>query len=107
MDTKPLLADMTKMIQSETVPVLKKLHVPDHLVCPFTGDLMKDPVTIESGRTYERECIVKYFEVQREVAEKARSVLDDDEANNLKDESYLICPINLSPVDTNVMIENP
>ena len=31
--------------------------VPPYLCCPISGDLMSDPVTVESGQTYEREMI--------------------------------------------------
>ena len=55
---------------SEPVPALKSLHVPEFFLCPISGDLMKEPVTLESGRTFEKESTIKYFEVQREVVKR-------------------------------------
>lgn len=46
-----------KVVETEKSVDIKKLAVPDHLLCLISGDLMTDPVTIESGRTYERVSI--------------------------------------------------
>ena len=96
-DTKSFLVDIKKMIKSEPVPALKSLHVPEFLLCPFSGDLMKEPVTLGSGRTFEKESIIKYFEVQREVAKRVLDQYDDEdeESEKLTEESFLICPVNL------------
>lgn len=37
------------------------LNTPEDYVCPLTGLLFEDPVTIETGQTYEREAIVQWF----------------------------------------------
>jgi len=43
---------------------VKQVHeIPDFLLCRITDDLMKDPVVLESGFTYEREAITKHFQV--------------------------------------------
>lgn len=34
---------------------------PKDFVCPLTGQLFEDPVTLETGQTYEREAIKKWF----------------------------------------------
>ncbi|GAB4833026.1 U-box domain-containing protein 44 [Ancistrocladus abbreviatus] len=34
----------------------------DSFVCPLTKQVMRDPVTIETGQTFEREAIEKWFE---------------------------------------------
>ena len=39
---------------AESAVDLKTLFVPEHLLCLISGDLMTDPVTLESGRTYDR-----------------------------------------------------
>jgi STIP1 homology and U-box containing protein 1 len=39
------------------------LEVPDHLVCRITDEMMKDPVILESGFTYEREQIQLHFKM--------------------------------------------
>ncbi|XVF09413.1 hypothetical protein REPUB_Repub07fG0090700 [Reevesia pubescens] len=35
----------------------KELEIPTHFLCPISLDLMKDPVTLSSGITYDRESI--------------------------------------------------
>ncbi|KAL4576873.1 hypothetical protein LXL04_012973 [Taraxacum kok-saghyz] len=37
------------------------LNTPEDYVCPLTGLLFEDPVTIETGQTYEREAIIQWF----------------------------------------------
>ncbi|CAI9755271.1 unnamed protein product [Fraxinus pennsylvanica] len=39
-----------------------ELKIPDHFRCPISLDLMKDPVTLSSGMTYDRESIEAWFE---------------------------------------------
>ena len=96
------------MIESEKIADLKQLQVPDHLLCPFSGDFMREPVTLDSGRTYERDNIVKYFEVQREVAKTAINNADSEEEEEQRDvRDYLICPVNLSRVDPELLVPNP
>ena len=34
---------------------------PDHFLCPISKELMRDPVTIFSGVTYDRKSIEKWF----------------------------------------------
>ncbi|KAH1075580.1 hypothetical protein J1N35_027908 [Gossypium stocksii] len=40
----------------------KELEIPRHFLCPITLDLMKDPVTLSSGITYDRESIEKWLD---------------------------------------------
>ncbi|KAA3459707.1 U-box domain-containing protein 21-like [Gossypium australe] len=40
----------------------KELEIPRHFLCPVTLDLMKDPVTLSSGITYDRESIEKWLD---------------------------------------------
>ncbi|TXG50927.1 hypothetical protein EZV62_023451 [Acer yangbiense] len=40
----------------------KEFVLPDHFKCPISLDLMKDPVTLSSGITYDRESIEKWLE---------------------------------------------
>ncbi|XWS60820.1 hypothetical protein CRYUN_Cryun07bG0070200 [Craigia yunnanensis] len=40
----------------------KELEIPMHFLCPITLDLMKDPVTLSSGITYNRESIETWLE---------------------------------------------
>ena len=39
------------------------MEIPDHLVCKITDDLMTEPVMLTSGFTYEKEIILKHFQV--------------------------------------------
>ncbi|CAG7902089.1 unnamed protein product [Brassica rapa] len=36
-------------------------HIYEAFICPLTKEVMHDPVTLENGRTFEREAIEKYF----------------------------------------------
>lgn len=38
------------------------VEIPNHFLCPISLDLMKDPVTLSSGITYDRESIEKWLE---------------------------------------------
>lgn len=49
----------------------------DAFLCPLTKQVMRDPVTLENGQTYEREAIEKWF---RECTENRRR---------------LVCPVTL------------
>ncbi|KAL5748720.1 hypothetical protein ACOSQ2_026017 [Xanthoceras sorbifolium] len=40
----------------------KELMIPNHFRCPISLDLMKDPVTLSSGITYDRDSIEKWLE---------------------------------------------
>ena len=54
------------MYEKETILDLKKLFVPDHLLCVISGEILLDPVTITSGRTFDRGSILEYFRLQKE-----------------------------------------
>jgi hypothetical protein len=41
---------------------MAELIIPSHFKCPISLDLMKDPVTLSSGITYDRENIEKWLE---------------------------------------------
>ena len=48
--TKTLLASFREMMGREgDAKTQKELLIPDHLVCPISGDIMTDPVLIQSG----------------------------------------------------------
>ncbi|KAF5766397.1 putative U box domain, armadillo-like helical, Zinc finger, RING/FYVE/PHD-type [Helianthus annuus] len=57
----------------------------DAFICPLSKQIMKDPVTIETGQTFEREAIEKWF--------------DDCKENGRK----LVCPMTLREVNTTDM----
>lgn len=53
----------------------ERLHIEpiyDAFVCPLTKQVMRDPVTLENGQTFEREAIEKWF---KECKESGRKLL--------------------------------
>lgn len=40
-----------------------KRKIPVYLLCPFTGELMKEPVLLRTGYTFERAALATWFEV--------------------------------------------
>ena len=71
--SKSLVLAVEEMMKREgQVKNQKELVIPDYLICPIAGDLMTDPVLIQSGQTFERSVIEKHFEMQTERAEKKR-----------------------------------
>uniref|UniRef100_A0A1J3DMJ5 RING-type E3 ubiquitin transferase n=1 Tax=Noccaea caerulescens TaxID=107243 RepID=A0A1J3DMJ5_NOCCA len=41
-------------------------HIYEAFICPLTKEVMHDPVTLENGRTFEREAIEKWFKQCRD-----------------------------------------
>nr|AAL24123.1 unknown protein [Arabidopsis thaliana]AAM20387.1 unknown protein [Arabidopsis thaliana] len=41
-------------------------HIYEAFICPLTKEVMHDPVTLENGRTFEREAIEKWFKECRD-----------------------------------------
>ena len=58
----------------------------------ISGDLLEDPVMIESGQTYERAVIQRYFEIQKERADQEMEDEDFDEDDYL---NFFKCPITM------------
>ncbi|CAL1361316.1 unnamed protein product [Linum trigynum] len=48
--------------QASTDENHKVLVIPDDFRCPISLELMKDPVIVSTGQTYERSCIEKWLE---------------------------------------------
>ncbi|KAK7380102.1 hypothetical protein VNO78_32507 [Psophocarpus tetragonolobus] len=42
--------------------VMTELVIPNHFRCPISLDLMKDPVTLSTGITYDRESVERWFD---------------------------------------------
>ncbi|XP_071733053.1 U-box domain-containing protein 44-like [Rutidosis leptorrhynchoides] len=57
----------------------------DAFICPLTKQIMRDPVTIENGQTFEREAIEKWFNECKESNRK------------------LVCPLTLKELKTTDM----
>ena len=65
--------------------------IPNHLLCMITGEVMKHPVMIESGQSYERDAIIRYFEIQKQRAESDKHDMGEDFDDN-EYRSYFKCP---------------
>jgi hypothetical protein len=50
---------------------------PAEFCCPLSTKLMRDPVIIASGRTYERECIEKWFNEGHDTCPRTQVKLDN------------------------------
>lgn len=65
-----------KMKEQFQVEELEKeqynLEVPQYLLCKLAGDMMIEPVTIQSGHTYEKTEIVRHFKVNGSYDPKTR-----------------------------------
>ncbi|XP_077220749.1 U-box domain-containing protein 44-like [Tasmannia lanceolata] len=59
--------------QSDESYQLERMHIEpiyDSFVCPLTKQVMKDPVTLENGQSFEREAIEKWFKECKESGRK-------------------------------------
>ncbi|KAH6782799.1 ARM repeat superfamily protein [Perilla frutescens var. frutescens] len=59
--------------QSDDSYHFERLHLEpiyDAFICPLTKQVMRDPVTLENGQTFEREAIEKWFKECRENGRK-------------------------------------
>lgn len=53
----------------------KSIIIPDDFRCPISLELMKDPVIVSTGQTYERSCIEKWLEAGHETCPKTQQAL--------------------------------
>ncbi|XP_010906325.1 U-box domain-containing protein 21 [Elaeis guineensis] len=53
--------------------------IPTHFRCPISLDLMKDPVTVSTGITYDRHSIETWFEVGNQTCPVTNNVLKSEE----------------------------
>lgn len=70
---KPLPASCSGQASSEGIhraPV-----IPDDFRCPISLELMKDPVIVSTGQTYERSCIEKWLEAGHQSCPKTQQSL--------------------------------
>lgn len=66
--------------KKELIPVMgfseeEEITIPSQFQCPISYDLMKDPVIIASGITYDRENIEKWFESGNQTCPVTNTVL--------------------------------
>jgi hypothetical protein len=53
----------------------KTVTIPDDFRCPISLELMKDPVIVSTGQTYERSCIEKWLEAGHGTCPKTQQAL--------------------------------
>lgn len=52
-----------------------EVAIPTHFRCPVTLDMMKDPVTVSTGITYDRDSIERWFESGNDTCPVTKTVL--------------------------------
>ncbi|KAK9734833.1 hypothetical protein RND81_04G166100 [Saponaria officinalis] len=55
----------------------KSLVIPDDFRCPISLELMRDPVIVSTGQTYERSCIEKWIEAGHNTCPKTQQTLQN------------------------------
>lgn len=68
--------------------MLKELIEPDYIICQIGGFIMNDPVTIETGMTYDRSSITTLWKFVKEAG------------NDYK------CPVTNQVVNPDILLEN-
>ncbi|KAF6138929.1 hypothetical protein GIB67_025658 [Kingdonia uniflora] len=53
------------------------IAIPDEYRCPISLELMKDPVIVATGQTYERSCIQRWIDCGNKTCPKTQQVLID------------------------------
>ncbi|XP_020247015.1 putative E3 ubiquitin-protein ligase LIN-1 isoform X1 [Asparagus officinalis] len=53
---------ITSMVDSDSFISWSKANPPKDFVCPITSNIFNDPVTLETGQTYEREAIGEWLD---------------------------------------------
>ncbi|MCL7046485.1 hypothetical protein MKW94_013798 [Papaver nudicaule] len=53
----------------------KSITIPDDFRCPISLELMKDPVIVSTGQTYERQCIEKWIDAGHGTCPKTQQTL--------------------------------
>lgn len=64
-----------KKIPSQDINSDREMMIPSHYCCPISLDLMKDPVTLSTGITYDRESIEKWIEEGNQTCPVTNQVL--------------------------------
>ncbi|CAK9180330.1 unnamed protein product [Ilex paraguariensis] len=73
--------------QSDESYQFERLHIEpiyDAFICPLTKQVMRDPVTLENGQTYEREAIEKWFKECKESGRKLVCPLTHKELRSME-----------------------
>lgn len=67
-DLEPTDADRSSMKHRSPI-------IPDDFRCPISLELMKDPVIVSTGQTYERSCIQKWLDAGHKTCPKTQQTL--------------------------------
>ncbi|CAN1163092.1 U-box domain-containing protein 43 [Linum perenne] len=73
--------------QSEESYHFERLHIEpiyDAFICPLTKQIMRDPVTLENGQTFEREAIERWFKECRDSGRKLVCPLTQKELKSIE-----------------------
>ncbi|CAI9297925.1 unnamed protein product [Lactuca saligna] len=74
-DPKVETSHLPSCTQGTVVKNLKNSIIPDDFRCPISLELMKDPVIVSTGQTYERTCIEKWLEQGHSTCPKTQQKL--------------------------------
>ncbi|CAI9759172.1 unnamed protein product [Fraxinus pennsylvanica] len=70
---KSIPASSSGIISTEGIE--KNPVIPDDFRCPISLELMKDPVIVSTGQTYERSCIEKWLKAGHDTCPKTQQAL--------------------------------
>ena len=101
-DAKSLVETLNSMIEP-TMKNVKEMKIPEHLTCPITNYLFKDPVMLISGQTYEYSAIKQHMDNMTKQADAEKLEISENEYDR---GSYFLCPITRQRIDPNVFIKN-
>ncbi|ESQ49297.1 hypothetical protein EUTSA_v10020790mg [Eutrema salsugineum] len=68
-------ATMRKMAKSSSLEMLETVSCPEEFRCPLSNDLMRDPVVLASGQTYDKLFIQKWLSSGNRTCPKTQQVL--------------------------------
>ena len=89
--------DESKLIESYADDVCEL--IPSYLRCHLTGKLMKDPVMLDSGNTYERSAVLDYLILNGFFDPKTSKKLSSSKLvpnNNIKDAIQEFVALNMN-----------
>ncbi|KAL2636143.1 hypothetical protein R1flu_007622 [Riccia fluitans] len=69
----------TSRLRVLTKPMKEDVAVPDFFRCPISLELMRDPVTLCTGQTYDRISIEKWFDKGHNTCPSTMEILDNTE----------------------------
>ncbi|CAN8260161.1 unnamed protein product [Cochlearia groenlandica] len=72
-------ATMKKTAKSSSLDMLEKVSCPEEFRCPLSNELMRDPVVIASGQTYDKLYIQKWLSSGNRTCPKTHQVLPHTE----------------------------